>query len=414
MEKFTQIVSSALKELVSDIYITGGHPVVTRKLGNIHFLQNIRWTHQEVDALVRYLLDERQIESLISRKSLDFAVSVSNARLRINVFFSSRGLSLAIRILPGHIPSVAELNLHPSLNDIAGLKSGLVITCGPTGMGKTTTIAAIIEEMNRTRAAHIICLENPIEYRFRSNKSFIQQRELGAHMPSFEQGLLDVLRENPDVIVISELREPETMRLALNAAESGHLVIATLHAATPEEAIYRLCNAVEAESQNEIRFQIASTLNWLIVQQLVYMDKLAFRVPLLSIVRGTSSVRNIIRDNKLNQLESAMQIGKNEGMFSTGRYLSEYLENQKKFIPPLQTFRPSEENVQENIIYSPMLREGKGQVASNLPDNTFVPKAGPLARQKMRHDDEEGILNIDIDDSLSDLVNDLNVMDKKY
>ncbi len=147
-------------------------------------------------------------------------------------------------------------------------------------------------------------LENPIEYRFQSRKSFIQQRELGAHMPSFEQGLLDVLRENPDVIVVGELREPETMQLTLSAAESGHLVIATMHASTPEEAIYRLCNAVPPEAQNEIRYQLSLTLNMIIVQQLVYLERVGYRVPLLTIVRGTPAIKNIIRENKLNQLNS--------------------------------------------------------------------------------------------------------------
>ena len=145
--------------------------------------------------------------------------------------------------------------------------------CGATGTGKTTTIAAIIEEINSSRACHIITLEDPIEYRFLSKKAFIQQRELDTHIGSFERGLLDSLREEPNVIVIGELREPETMRLSINAAEAGHLVIATLHATNAEEAIYRLCNSVPLESQNEVRYQISSTISWLIVQQLIYMDE---------------------------------------------------------------------------------------------------------------------------------------------
>lgn len=167
----------AINDVTSDVYITGGLPTASRRLGNIQFHHDITWSHKEVDDLVRQLLSTWQIEGLQGRQSLDFAMTLSNARLRINVFNAARGLSLAIRVLPGHIPSIDELNLHPSLNEIPKLKTGLVLTCGPTGMGKTTTIAAIINEINKTRPSHIITLENPIEYIFRPIKSLIQQRE---------------------------------------------------------------------------------------------------------------------------------------------------------------------------------------------------------------------------------------------
>jgi len=332
--------------------------MVTRRLGKIQFHNAVKWSHQEVDHLVKQLLPTTQLELLRERKSVDHAVTVNNARLRINIFTTTRGLSLAIRILPGHIPTIDMLNLHPSLHDIAHLNSGLVLTCGGTGVGKTSTIAAIIDDINRTRPAHLITLENPIEYRFQSNKSFIQQRELGTHMPSFAQGLIDVLRENPDVIVVGELREQETMQMTLNAAESGHLVIATLHASTPEEAIYRLCNAVPLDAQNEIRHQIATTLSWLIIQQLVYLERVKLRVPLLTIVRGTPSVKTLIRENKLNQLDSAIQIGKSDGMFTIERYKNEYLHLRPNFTSPDEIFRPSMEVSKDMIYHSPLLEPG--------------------------------------------------------
>src|SRR3989339_633116 len=159
MKKFTDLISFAVQDVISDVYITGGLPTVSRKMGNIQFHQNIVWTYSEVDDLVMELLDDRHLQDLRERQSLDFAATVSGARLRINIFSATRGLSLAIRILPGHIASIDELNLHPSLNEIPKLKSGLVLTCGPTGMGKTTTIAAIINEINNTRRAHIVTLE---------------------------------------------------------------------------------------------------------------------------------------------------------------------------------------------------------------------------------------------------------------
>jgi pilus retraction protein PilT len=406
MQRFQNIIGNAIKDAVSDIYLTGGHPMVSRKQGAIQFHTAVRWSHQEIDNLVRNLLTPRQLNMFRQRKSLDYAVSVSSARLRINFFTTARGISMAIRILPGHIPTIKELNLHPSLHEISKLKSGLVLTCGATGVGKTTTIASIVNDINNTRQAHIITLENPIEYRFSSGKSFIQQRELGPHMPSFAQGLLDVLRENPDVIVVGELREAETMQLTLNAAESGHLVIATLHASNPEEAIYRMCNAVPIESQNEIRYQLASTLSWLITQQLVYMEKVGYRVPLLSIVRGTQSIRNIIRENKLPQINSAIQMGKNEGMFTTERYLSEYLETHPSLIPYAQAFRPSAETTQDAVYQSP-LTEDKPEDVFRKGQRTMTGDEPIIVRTPYSQNEMENMLTIDDDVSLQDLINKL-------
>ncbi len=392
MEKFENIISKAVKEIVSDIYITGGHPVVSRRRGNIEFNNNVKFSHQEVDDLVKKLLNYGQQAVLSERKSFDIAVSICGVRLRINVFTTARGLSLAIRILPGQIPSIDELNLHPSLHEIAKLKNGLVLSCGPTGVGKTTTIAAIINEINNTRPSHIITLENPIEFRFPTIKAFIQQRELGDHMSSFSQGLIDVLRENPDVIVVGELRESDVIQLTINAAEAGHLVIATLHASTPEEAIYRLCNSVPIESQSEIRNQIASMFQWLIVQQLAYIERIGFRVPVLTIVRANSSIRNIIRENKLQQLQNVLSTGKNEGMFTSERYISEYLNSREKFTSPDIVFRPSTEKAIDPVYRSPVT-DGR-QRTPPLTQRTPSTGVEPIIIRN-NNGDVEHVLNLD-------------------
>jgi len=271
------------------------------------------------------------------------------------MFNTTRGLSLAIRILPGIVPTIEQLNLHPSLKDIGKLKSGLILICGATGVGKTTTIAAIVDEISRSTARHIITLEDPIEYRLISKNSFIEQRELGTHMPSFEQGLLDALRENPDVIVVGEIRDPETIKLTLNIAESGHLIIATLHASNSEEALHRILNAFPMESQDDIRNRLASTLSWLVIQELVYFDQFGFRVPTLSILRGNQSLKGTIRENKLHQIENIIQLGKNEGMFTFARYLNEYLLHQKNLISPVKIFQPSLESPDEIVYRSPVM-----------------------------------------------------------
>ncbi|HMK65327.1 MAG TPA: ATPase, T2SS/T4P/T4SS family, partial [Thermodesulfobacteriota bacterium] len=197
MDKFENLIKSAFDLGVSDVHITGGHPVVYRVNGNLKIQPSLKWSPEEVDKLVSGLLSADQINLLRERYSIDFALSHLQTRLRVNIFNTTRGLSLAIRLLPGHVPSVEQLNLHPSLKEIAQLKSGLILICGATGAGKTTTIASLINEINQYRAYHIITLEDPIEYRIFSKKSFVEQRELGTHMPSFERGLLDALREDP-------------------------------------------------------------------------------------------------------------------------------------------------------------------------------------------------------------------------
>jgi len=366
MKKFSGVIAAAVREGVSDIHITGAHPVVFRKNGQIQQDRSVKWSHAEVDGLVRKLLTPRQMQILRRDWSVDLAVTIQHVRLRLNVFSATRGLSLAIRLLPGVIPTIQRLNLHPSLQQIAELRAGLVLICGATGTGKSTTIAAIIDEINRSRAAHIVTLEDPIEYRFISKQSFVEQRELGTHMPSFEKGLTDVLRQDPDVIVVGELREPEVMRLTLNAAESGHLVIASLHATNAEDALYRMFNSFPLEAQEEIRFQVASTLSWIVVQQLIFHERHGFRVPLLSILRGNNTVRGMIRENKLPQIESAIQIGKADGMFSMERYLKDYLSTKDSFYPPAENFKPSEETSREVIYHSPLL-EGETEPAALKP-----------------------------------------------
>lgn len=396
MEKFNKLVKLAVKERSSDIHLTGGHPVAYRKNGKINLNSHLVWGHREVDALVRKLLNDSQIAALKKRQSVDFAITVCNTRARINVFNTTRGLSLAVRILPGVIPTIDKLNLHPCLHKISQLESGLVLICGATGVGKTTTIAAIIDEINTNRSAHIIMLENPIEYRFQSKKCYIQQRELGTHIPSFEQGLLDVLREDPDIIVVGELREPEAMRRTLNAAEAGHLVIASLHATNAEEAIYRLLNSFSLESQEAIRFQIASTLSWLIIQRLVHFKNVDSRVPMLSVCRGSSSVKALIRDNKMHQIENAIQTGKDEGMLSEARYM-EYLESRRAFVPASEVFVPSTEATKDMIYKSGIFEEA--EIVS-------VPARKPIIVQGSL-DDYDQMLTIDEEYSIQELVSEL-------
>jgi twitching motility protein PilT len=338
MKQFNDLVLAAIKEGFSDLHITGNQPLVFRKNGTIHTDKAVRWTYTEIDNIVKELLNPVHLQILKSRWSVDFAFTVQHVRIRMNIFHTDRGLSLAVRLLPGTVPTIGMLNLHPSLQQIGEITTGLVLICGTTGCGKTTTIAAILEEINRSRPAHIVTIEDPVEFRFVSKQSFIQQREVGTHVPTFRQGLLDVLREDPDVIVVGELREPET-----------------------------ICNSFPLDSQDAIRFQLASTLSWIVIQQLLYVERLRFRVPLLSILRGTQSVKGLIRENRLPQIENAMHTGKRDGMFTKERYLDEFLNPKETFVLPSQSFRPAPESVPDAGYNSPRISGGPQNIRST-PD----------------------------------------------
>lgn len=344
MEKFKKIISACFEKGFSDLHIAGNHPLVCRKDGRIHFQKEFMVGPEYIDDLVGKLLNARQLERLKNRWSADLAVTIAGNRLRVNVFSSVRGLSLAIRFLPGRTPTVELLNLHPCVKDFCAEPAGLVLVCGPTGCGKTTTIASLVNEINQARPAHVITLEDPIEYVFNSKTAFIEQRELGKHFHTFADGLMDILREAPDVVVVGEMRRPDTIRLALDAAESGHLVISTMHAGSPEEAVYRICNSFPYESQEFVRRQLSSCLAGVIVQQLRFMPRLGFSVPRLCMMRSVKAARNIIRENKLAQLEGLIETSRERGMFSFERYQSDFLDGKKDFSVPAKALYPTGKN----------------------------------------------------------------------
>jgi len=374
MERFSSIIQQGVSEGYSDIHLTGGHPLVYRLNGVLHFDKRLQWGHRELDLLAQRLLSPREMETLQRQMSVDIARSIGQVRIRVNIFNTLRGLSLAVRLLPGQPPELAKLNLHPSIIDYCRLKAGLLLVGGAAGTGKSTTIAAMVEEINRTQNLHIITLEAPVEYRYRSKKSFVEQRELGTHFPSFGQGLQDVLREAPDLIVVGELREPETIRRTVNAAEAGHLVIASIHATNSEDAIHRLCNSFPADMQELVRNQLASTLTLLLIQKLVHLDAHGFRVPLLSILRGTPAVKSMIRDNRLGQIETALQTGSREGLFDMEKYYAHFIAHQTRFVSPLETFRPSLEKTPEISYQSSLLQSTPVTVGSGGPPITEPPR----------------------------------------
>jgi pilus retraction protein PilT len=340
MHTFKSLVERGAREGVSDMHISGGHPIVYRKNGSIVFVDTVVLTPSQVDALVLKMLGPRHLRILRERLSVDLGMNLAGIRLRVNIFNTVRGLAIATRFLPAHVPTLTDLNLHPALTRFCSLDSGLVLFCGPTGSGKSTTIASLLDKINTTRAAHAITLEDPIEYSFRSGKAFFQQRELGEHFLSFEQGLVDILREDPDIIMVGELRDPETIRLTLSAAESGHLVFASLHASNMQEAIYRICNSFPLEAQEFVRHQLASCLKGIVVQKLIYEQRLGFRIPHLSMLFPSPAIGNTVRENKIEQLHNIMELSRDKDVYTFSRYRKEFLNTKKQFTPPWATLTP--------------------------------------------------------------------------
>jgi twitching motility protein PilT len=240
----------------SDLHAEADGPLIVRVRGK---LQPLSETSGGMDLrrAAEDLLGAEGWAGFLTRGSADVSVDVAGTRCRINVFRTIRGVALAVRLLAPSVRDLRSCNLHPDLRRLTEATTGLVVISGPTGCGKSTTLAALIEEINATQARNILTLESPLEYLHTNRRSFIRQREIPTHSPSFEQAITDALRENPDVLVVSEMRTPEVMRLTLNAAETGHLVVATMHSATCAEALTRICMSIAAEIQASLRAQLA-------------------------------------------------------------------------------------------------------------------------------------------------------------
>jgi twitching motility protein PilT len=254
------------------------------------------------------------------RRSFDLSRVFEGLRCRINVLHSARGVGFAIRLLPAFSPTLEALNLHPDLKGLVHHANGLVLISGPTGCGKTTTLAALIQTINLSDARHIVTIENPIEFTFRPRRSFIRQREVGRDTPSFEQALLDSLREDPDVLMVGEMREPETMRLTLSAAETGHLVLATVHSSNCAEALQRVVGAFPAEIQNNVAAQLADCLIGVISQRLVYRPGLNICVPECEVLMSTLPIKNFIRNRDFFKIVNSVETGAEHGMWTFQRY----------------------------------------------------------------------------------------------
>jgi len=303
----------------SDLHLETDTPVVVRVRGELQSAGAALAAERLLEA-AQDLLGVEGWAQFKARGSADVSVALAGMRCRANLFQTVRGIAVAIRLLAPAIKDLRACNLHPDFRRLVEAASGLVIISGPTGSGKSTTLAALIEEINGARARNIVTLESPLEYLFANRRSFIRQREIPTHAPSFEQGIIDALRENPDVLVIGEMRTPEVMRLTLNAAETGHLVLATMHSANCTEALTRLCMSFPSDIQPSIRAQLADCLVGVSCQRLEFLSSHRLCVPRCELLLPSSGAKGTIRSGNFSQLASVLQSGAEEGMWTFDRY----------------------------------------------------------------------------------------------
>lgn len=318
---FQEFIMQARELGASDIHLTVGAPTVVRVNGELQKFGDL--SDAVVNRTILSILTADQEKYLTEGNDIDFSFELDNgARQRVNVFRQSGRLAASIRLLNDKIPTLEELKLPAVLSELSQKKRGLILVTGPTGSGKSTTLSAIIENINRTRACHIITIEDPIEYRYVQDKATIHQREVGRDVDSFSNALRSALREDPDVILVGEMRDYETISLAMTAAETGHLVFATLHTSSAAQTIDRIIDACPHEAQDQIRAQLANMIQGVVAQTLVPTKDGKGRVAALEIMVGTDAIRNLIRTNKVAQMESTIQGSARQGMCTLNDTLS--------------------------------------------------------------------------------------------
>ncbi len=324
--KINQILMDAVNAGASDIHISAGLPPMIRQDGTLHPAGSTLLSPDEAKQLVEALLATDQKSRMHRTKDADFTYVIDDfGRFRVNAYQQRGTFAAAIRPIPAHIPSIESLRLPHILSDLTRCHAGLILVTGATGSGKSTTIAAMVDHINRERAVHILTLEDPIEYTFQNRRAMVNQREIGTDSADFQSAMRSALREDPDVIVVGELRDLETMRAALTLAETGHLVFATLHTRSAPSTIDRFIDAFPAEQQNQVRTQLAGSLQAVISQQLIRKVS-GGRIAGIEILTATAAVRSLIREGKTHQLANAIETGAEAGMISMDRVLSDLVK----------------------------------------------------------------------------------------
>ncbi len=317
-----ELFQKAIAAHASDIHLREGEPPRMRVDGNLETVGTVALNRADITGFVFPFLTRHQIDSFELHRELDFSATLPGlCHTRVNLFQQLGRMCVSIRLIPDRIPTMDEIYLPRACRDFTNLTRGLVLVTGPTGSGKSTTLAAMIDAIARSRPVHILTIEDPVEFIFEQRKASVSQREVGRDTESFGNALHHAFRQNPDVVMLGEMRDPQSMGAAVTLAETGHLTFSTLHTVSAGQTINRIIDSFPPYQQDQIRSQLAITLEGVITQRLIPLKGRSGRVAAREVLVCTRAVKNIIRENKISQMQSAIQTGLDEGMVTMTRSL---------------------------------------------------------------------------------------------
>lgn len=330
LQTLKKILDTAVEQKASDLLISVGHPPTIRVTGQlVPLIKEKKIAAEDSKNFAFSIISEDQKKRLLADKEIDFSYDHGGkARFRVNIFFQQGVISMALRLISSQIKTVEQLGLPAILHEFATKSQGLVLVTGASGQGKSTTLASLIDEINQTRAVHIITIEDPIEYMYEGNKAIIDQREVLQDTASFPSALRAIFRQNPDVIMVGEMRDLETIATTITAAETGHLVFATLHTNSASQSIHRMIDVFPAEQQNQIRYQLAGSLLGVISQRLIPRISGGF-IPAVEVMICNAAISNLIRENKNHEIPAVIETSSREGMVSLNRSLADLVRRKE-------------------------------------------------------------------------------------
>lgn len=318
-----ELVSTVLREGASDLHLSQGRVPHIRVSGNlIPLAKKAVSTEADMKGYINTFLSDENKELLMKDKDVDFSYSLTNARFRGNAYYHQSSLSIALRLIPKQIKTLADLNLPPILESFTRKQQGFFLCVGPIGQGKSTTLAALIEIINQTRSEHIITIEDPIEYIYESKKSIIDQREVRIDTPDFKNALIAMFREDIDVALVGEMRDPETISTAVTAAETGHLVFSTLHTNNAAQTINRIIDSFPSSQQDQIRVQLAGSMTGIFSQRLIPRISGGL-IPAYELLINNAAVANLIREKRIHEINTVIETSSGDGMIDMNRSLAE-------------------------------------------------------------------------------------------